>query len=163
MEVDTPFIMRGYFKDANNRGSKADIELDSKEGFVEWRTRNDIEKESRPVYLLINKKCASSCDIFSIAIKEHRAAKILGTKTAGAVLGATAFKPIWKGFLALIPTTQVLSPHNKLYEGLGLKPDIVIPECDKLDQQKKCLVSKILDSPISKKWSWCIILLKAIN
>lgn len=134
-----PFIMKSFYEDILNTGSSGDIDLVNRYGYVEWRTSSTAIKDKRPIYLLINSTCGSSCEIFAMALKEHGSAKIIGTTSAGAVLGATAYKPFWKGYLALIPYSQILSPKKKLYEGVGVAPDIHLSECSKEDDNKSCL------------------------
>lgn len=146
-EYQKPFIKNGFFPDENNHASKSDVRLQEDKGFVEWRTPlNTPQFERRPTYLLIDSDCGSACDVFVSLMKEHNVAKILGQKTAGAVLGGLAFRPEWKGYLLIIPTIISLSPNKKSYEGIGVEPHVTIQECKADDKNKnnQCL-SKAID------------------
>lgn len=136
-----PIIKHGYFDDESNYGSQLEIEFENENGFVEWRTKESAPKDMRKTYVIINQKCASSCDVFAAAIKEHQAATLIGDKTAGHVLGATAFKLAWRGYIAIIPTAQVISPQGLLYEGIGIEPDKFIKSCN--NDEEKCLTDVI--------------------
>lgn len=127
LSKNKPFIKYGWIDDVKNSGSSGDIELERKKMFVERRTSKSENYEKRPVFLLVNEKCASSCEIFASAVQEHSAATLLGKKTAGAVMGSIGFRLLWKGFVAIFPTAQVLSPNMKLYESVGVAPDIELP------------------------------------
>jgi C-terminal processing protease CtpA/Prc len=132
-----PFVQYGYFNDDKNLGSEAEIEFEKEKGFVEWRTRKDAKLDKRKSVVLVNDKCASSCDIFAAAIKEHNASTLIGSKTAGHVLGGTAFKLLWRGYIAITPTAQVISPKGNLYEGIGVEPDIFLSSCN--DNTDECI------------------------
>ena len=125
-----PVVKYGYFDDESNFGSMADIKFEEQNQYVELKTNKDAVLDKRSTIVLINSKCGSSCDIFAAAIKESKAAKILGTKTAGQVLGTTAYKMNWKGYTALMPVTQVISPLGNLYEGIGIGPDYEVKSCE---------------------------------
>jgi C-terminal processing protease CtpA/Prc len=47
----------------------------------------------------------------------------------GALFGGDAVKLKWQGFALIAPTLQVVSPKGKTIEGVGVQPDILIPEC----------------------------------
>lgn len=141
IHTNEPYVLDRPFEDAKNFGSEADINFEKEKKFIEWRTSQEAVKDNRLTIVVVNKNCASSADIFPMAIKEHRAAILVGTKTSGQVLGGILFKLPWKGYSALMPVSQVISPKGKLYEGVGISPDIEIPSCDKPDD--KC-ISKVM-------------------
>lgn len=47
----------------------------------------------------------------------------------GALFGGEAFRLRWQGFALVAPTLQVVSPKGHTIEGVGVKPDVEIPEC----------------------------------
>ncbi len=149
--LTSPVVKYGYFEDENNKGSEAEIKFDEEQKYVEWRTRKEAIKDQRKTYVLINSHSASSTDIFAAAIKEHKAATLIGTKTQGAVLGGTAFKLYWKGYTAIMPVSQVISPMGNLYEGVGIEPDYELQSCnnanDSDNKNDKCLdeVIRLID------------------
>lgn len=138
LELNAPAIKEGFFPDSVNSGSEADIEFESRHRYVEWKTRKDAVKDPRPAIVIVNSRCGSSCDVFTAAIKESGSARILGTRTAGAVLGAIAYKLSWKAYTAIMPVTQIISPQGKLYEGIGISPDIENKDCENAENEN-CL------------------------
>jgi hypothetical protein len=142
LNLASPIVKHGFFPDEKNNGSDADIAFENEHNFVEWKTRQEIGKDSRPTAIVVNQHCGSSCDVFSIAIKESQSAPILGTNTAGAVLGAIAFKLRWKGYTAIMPVSQIISPKGVLYEGVGVAPDVELKTCAD-EANVECLTSAI--------------------
>lgn len=137
LSITKPFVFDSYFEDKENFGSEKDIELEKEKKFVEWRTRKEAVKDNRKTFVLINNKSASSADMFAMAIKEHKAATLIGKTTAGAVLSGILFKLDWKGFTAILPISQVISPNGILYEGIGIAPDYELESCESTDD--KCI------------------------
>lgn len=133
IDIQSPSIRYGYFEDDVNKGSEAEIKFEEEQRYVEWRTRKEAVKDSRKTYVLINSHSASSADVFAAAIKEHKAATLVGTKTMGAVLGGIAFKLHWKGYSAIMPINQIISPKGNLYEGIGIEPDYELKSCEGAD------------------------------
>ena len=133
INIATPVVKYGYFGDEENKGSEAEIKFEEDQKYVEWRTRKEAIKDVRKTYVLINSHSASSADVFAAAIKEQKAATLVGTKTMGAVLGGIAFKLYWKGYSAIMPINQIISPKGNLYEGLGVEPDYELKSCDGTD------------------------------
>ncbi|MDM9384531.1 S41 family peptidase [Chlorogloeopsis sp. ULAP01] len=141
LQVQKPYIFRGYFDDAVNAEAKAEIKLSKEQPFVEWRTRTEAKRDPRPHFILVDDQCGSSCDLFAGIIKDYGSAKILGTRTMGALFGGDAVRLNWQGFALIVPTLQVISPKGNTIEGVGVKPDIQIPECKNSGSQ--CLEKAI--------------------
>jgi carboxyl-terminal processing protease len=55
-------------------------------------------------------------------VKENRLATIVGTRTAGQVLGGKVFK-VGYGYLLGIPVTNYLTWNGTVLEGNGVRPD----------------------------------------
>ena len=55
-------------------------------------------------------------------VKENRLATIVGTRTAGQVLGGKVFK-VGYGYLLGIPVTNYLTWNGTVLEGNGVQPD----------------------------------------
>jgi C-terminal processing protease CtpA/Prc len=141
LERQEPYIFRGYFDDAVNAEAEAEIKLSNEQPFVEWRTRADTKQDPRPHFILVDDQCGSSCDLFAGIIKDYGAAKILGVRTMGALFGGDAVRLNWQGFALIAPTLQVISPKGNTIEGVGVQPDISIPECKNSGSQ--CLEKAI--------------------
>jgi C-terminal processing protease CtpA/Prc len=129
LQTREPYVFRGYFDDALNAEAKAEIELSKTHPYVEWRTRLDAQVDPRPHFVLVDDQCGSACDLFAGIIKDYGSAKILGVRTMGALLGGDAFRLEWQGFALIVPTVQVVLPNGHMIEGVGVQPDIEIPEC----------------------------------
>jgi len=129
LQQQEPYIFRGYFDDAINAQAKAEIKLAEEHSYIEWRTRFQAQADPRPHFILVDDRCGSSCDLFAGIIKDYGSAKILGVRTMGALFGGEAFRLRWQGFALIAPTLQVVSPKGHTIEGVGVQPDVVIPEC----------------------------------
>jgi C-terminal processing protease CtpA/Prc len=141
LQMKEPYVFRGYFDDAINAQAEAEIKLSDEKPYVEWRTRLKAKKDPRPHFVLVDDRCGSSCDLFAAIIKDYGDAKILGVRTMGALFGGEAFKLKWQGFALIAPTMQVISPKGNTIEGVGVQPDIQIPECK--NSGKQCLEKAI--------------------
>ncbi|WNN88876.1 S41 family peptidase [Gloeocapsopsis dulcis] len=129
LQAREPYVFRGYFDDAINAEAKAEIELSQTYSYIEWRTRLEAQVDPRPHFILVDEQCGSACDLFAGIIKDYGSAKILGVRTMGALLGGDAFRLRWQGFALIAPTVQVILPKGHMIEGVGVQPDIEIPEC----------------------------------
>jgi C-terminal processing protease CtpA/Prc len=135
LQSQEPYIFRGYFDDAINAEAEAEIKLSNEHPYVEWRTRSDAKRDLRPHFILVDDQCGSSCDLFAGIIKDYGSAKILGVRTMGALFGGDAVRLDWQGFALIAPTLQVISPKGNTIEGVGVQPDIQIPECQNSGSQ----------------------------
>lgn len=138
LAVQQPFVFRGYYNDTI--GEKGPKLLEEK-GYIQWRTRLEAKQDPRPYFILVDDRCGSACEVFAAIAQENGGAKILGVRTMGAVLAAEAFKLRWQGFALIAPTAQVFSPKGNVIEGVGVQPDIEIPECK--NEGKQCLEEAI--------------------
>jgi C-terminal processing protease CtpA/Prc len=129
LQTREPYVFRGYFDDAINAEGKAEIELSENYSYIEWRTWLEAQVDLRPHFVLVDDQCGSACDLFAAVIKEYGSAKILGVRTMGALLAGDAFRLEWQGFAVIVPTAQVVLPNGDMVEGIGVQPDIEIPEC----------------------------------
>ena len=78
----------------------------------------------KPMVVLINKGTRSAKEFFSYEFKSTHRAKLIGTRTAGAFLGAGAFDVGKEGLLEL--PVLGLKVDGKLLEDNGVTPDIVV-------------------------------------
>lgn len=146
--VPSPTEQYGPQPDSGNHGGGADDGLSEVHGTVSWFTSHKpVPASHRPVYLVIDGHCASSCEIFSGAIKYYGAARLLGRNTAGKVLGGTAFRPPMKGYVLLIATSTTYGPGGEFYEGPGVAPDVELTQCqtakDKAPETGACLTAAL--------------------
>ena len=83
------------------------------------------DKFDKPLVVLVNGKSASASEVFSGALQDKKAGKLLGTKTFG--------KGIVKGIFALqdgsavkMTTSKYYTPNGRNIHGKGLTPDIEV-------------------------------------
>lgn len=127
--MQEPYVFRGYFDDSVKNIGLAEIKLSQEKKFIEYRTRFEARNDPRPYFVLVDNPCGSACEVFAAAVQEYGAAKILGVRTSGSVLGGGVFKLRWQGFIILAPIAHTLSPKGNTIEGKGVQPDIEISEC----------------------------------
>jgi len=83
---------------------------------VKWR---------KPVAMLINEGTRSGKEVLAYGFKEYRLGELIGHRTEGAVLAATAFL-IGDDGLLLLAVEDVLVDGKRL-EGVGVEPTIEVP------------------------------------
>ena len=83
---------------------------------VKWR---------KPVAMLINRGTRSGKEVLAYGFKTYRLGELIGTRTEGAVLAATAFL-IGDDGLLLLAVEDVLVDGQRL-EGVGVAPTIEVP------------------------------------
>ena len=87
-------------------------------GFVDVKWR-------KPVAMLINEGTRSGKEVLAYGFKEYRLGELIGRRTEGAVLAATAFL-IGDDGLLLLAVEDVLVDGQRL-EGVGVTPTIEVP------------------------------------
>ena len=87
-------------------------------GFVDVKWR-------KPVAMLINEGTRSGKEVLAYGFKEYRLGELIGHRTEGAVLAATAFL-IGDDGLLLLAVEDVLVDGQRL-EGVGVTPTIEVP------------------------------------
>ncbi len=83
---------------------------------VKWR---------KPVAMLINRGTRSGKEVLAYGFKRYRLGEVIGVRTAGAVLAASAFL-MRNGDLLLLAVADVLVDNQRL-EGVGVTPTIEVP------------------------------------
>jgi hypothetical protein len=137
-----PYIFRSYYNDTDPTG-EAGAKLLEEKGYIQWRTRLTAKKDPRPYFILVDDQCGSACEAFVAIAQENGSAKILGVRTTGSALAGEAFKLNWPGFALIAPTAQVFSPKGNPIEGVGVQPNIQIPECKSDRDSDHCLEKAI--------------------
>jgi len=80
---------------------------------------------NRPVAVIVDYMCVSSCEEFSGGLKAIKRATIIGDRTPGVVLPADFFK-LLNGATFLYPYTQSITADGTVLEGHGVVPDIEV-------------------------------------
>jgi tricorn protease len=80
----------------------------------------------RPVTLLINERSFSDAEVFPFMFKEAKCGQVIGVPTAGGVIGTNDIT-LSDGSNFRVPRTGFQSMDGKNLEGMGVKPDILVP------------------------------------
>ena len=103
------------------------------QAIAEWstfktRTRvRSIEPFAGKVAVLINRGSASASEIVAAALQELKGAKLVGSKSAGAVLASTFIK-LPEGFALQIPVSDYITIKGKRLEANPLVPDAEVTQ-----------------------------------
>lgn len=77
------------------------------------------------VAVLINGNSASASEIFAASVQDAGRGKVVGLKSAGAVLAST-YMGLTEGWSLQIPIMEYVTPNGKRLEGGGVVPDSVV-------------------------------------
>jgi len=77
------------------------------------------------IVILINEYTRSGAEMVASFAKENRLATLVGTKTAGEVLGGANFK-LTGGYILRIPVTGWYTWQGECIEGTGVEPDVAV-------------------------------------
>src|SRR5262249_30129513 len=115
--------------------------------------RRDQQKVShtaygKPLVVLINQGTRSAKEFFAYELKKTHRGQLVGTRTAGAFLGANGIRIGEDGLLEL-PVTD-LKVDGKRLEGVGVEPDVGVqpkdtygPQDSQLAQAKEVLEKRL--------------------
>ena len=84
------------------------------------------------VYILTDKRTASTCEPIVYALKQHQLATVVGQKTAGAMLNGESF-PAGDGYMITVPTATYYTSDGFKIDRQGVAPDIILKDEDALD------------------------------
>ncbi len=99
-----------------------DVEFKGRSG--EWAEKTASPTWNKPIVVLIDSGTRSGKEILSHAFKTRHRATLVGTRTAGAVLGGSP-KILSDGSLLLIAVSDV-RVDGKTLEGVGVEPDVIV-------------------------------------
>jgi carboxyl-terminal processing protease len=124
------------FKKANPGKSDDPIVIANAKGG--WPIPPNARREAKPfagdVVVVIGPGSASASEIFAAAIQDHKRGKVIGGKSAGAVLAST-FHPLPEGFSIQIPMMEYVTPGGKRIEGSGVAPTVAL-DINKLEERE---------------------------
>lgn len=88
-------------------------------------TLDDI---TAPLVVLVDKRCASACEVLTGALQDNRRGAILGAKTYGKASMQGVKKPnLMAGFYVKATIGRYLTPANRDLDHVGAVPDIALP------------------------------------
>ena len=91
------------------------------------RNTMDIFKDIK-IAVLINKGSASASEILAGALQDQGVAKLIGEKSFGKALVQEVFKLKKSQGAVKITTGKYYTPKDKQINGIGIQPDIEIPD-----------------------------------
>ncbi len=112
-------------------------------------TRQNLDAQWRkPVVMLVNHGSRSGKEILAYGFKKYKLGTLIGTKTAGAVVGGSPFL-LSDGNLLYLAVVDVLVNGERL-EGKGIVPDIEVPFALEYAQGKDPQLEKSVEVLLSK-------------
>ncbi len=78
------------------------------------------------IVILVNEHTVSAGEMIAAFAAENKLATIVGTETAGRLLGGVGYK-VGHGYLAILPKAVFYTWQGKCYEGHGVTPDVPVP------------------------------------
>jgi C-terminal processing protease CtpA/Prc len=78
------------------------------------------------VAILVNEHSASAAEMVSAFAQENRLATLVGTRTAGRLVAASAFK-VGHGYRVALPVAEYYTWAGARLEGVGVEPDVASP------------------------------------
>ncbi|MEU9830084.1 S41 family peptidase [Streptosporangium sp. NPDC048047] len=90
-------------------------------------TDGTVELLGLPLVVLIDRGCASACEHFSAAVKDLRAGRLVGTRTAGVVSGPAQPYLLRNNTVLSLPARHHLGPDREVIDRIGVPPDHHVP------------------------------------
>ncbi|WP_433444465.1 S41 family peptidase [Nonomuraea sp. CA-141351] len=91
------------------------------------RTDDTVELLNLPLVVLTDRSCASACEHFSSAVKDLRAGRLVGTRTAGVISGPAQSYLLGNNTLLGFPSRHHLGPDREVIDRIGVPPDHYVP------------------------------------
>lgn len=110
--------------------------------------QNQDAQWRKPVVMLVNQGSRSGKEILAYGFKKYKLGTLIGTKTAGAVVGGSPFL-LSDGNLLYLAVVDVLVDSERL-EGKGVVPDIEVPFVLEYAQGKDPQLEKSVEVLLSK-------------
>jgi carboxyl-terminal processing protease len=99
--------------------------VDRRKGEHTVYTWGDYWNRNIPIAVLTNGGSGSMSEILAAALQENGAAKVIGTRTAGAVAAAIPW-PLSDGSGLLVTVSIITTPSGRVLNEVGLEPDQVV-------------------------------------
>jgi carboxyl-terminal processing protease len=96
---------------------------DAKGYCTKQRTDDSVQLLNLPVVTLIDRGCASACDVFASAVKDLRLGALVGTRTAGEVAGPADSYQLEDGSSLTLPKFYQIGPNREIINTIGVAPD----------------------------------------
>ena len=110
-------------------------------GLVVARVPVASPRFSGPVAVLVDRATASACEPLVALLKAQGRAKVLGAKTAGAMLSSEAFD-VGDGWSLRLPTADYFTAAGERLEGRGVEPDVAVDPIEAEARAREVLVAQ---------------------
>ena len=135
MPADKPlgiFVDKGSLRRFEKEDPKGDVKNLSLVARTSGRKITPFANKEIPPYagnliVLTNGGSGSASEILASALQEQVGARVVGTKSAGAVL-VSVIVPATNGFYLQYPLSDFVTPHGRRLEGEGVIPDFSVEE-----------------------------------
>lgn len=92
----------------------------------------DRDRYRGRVFVLTDGATASACEPLVYAIRQYGLGRIIGERTAGAMLSSEEF-PIRGNWFLLVPTADYYTADGHRLDGVGVEPDVKVKSAEALD------------------------------
>lgn len=102
---------------------------------TKWRTRT-VDRQATatmddllgPLVVLVDKRCASACEVLTGALQDHKRGPVLGAKTYGKASMQEVKRPnLMAEFYVKTTIGRYLTPNNRDLDHVGTAPDVPLP------------------------------------
>ncbi|WP_062429772.1 S41 family peptidase [Herbidospora daliensis] len=90
-------------------------------------TDDTVELVGLPLVVLVDRGCASACEHFSSAVKDHAAGLLVGVRTAGVISGPGQPFLLRDNTVLTFPTRRHLGPNREIVDRIGVAPHHFVP------------------------------------
>jgi carboxyl-terminal processing protease len=102
-------------------------EVDGEGNRKDWDVESNGVAKNFPLVVLVNQFSASASEVLSGALQDRKRAQIVGVTTFGKG-SVNRLKPLSDGGALYYTYGRWYTPEGRLIEGLGLEPDVIVPQ-----------------------------------
>ncbi len=131
--VDMARTLSGYFLKKGDIVYRVKSRTEQREFSVEGET--GVVPDKMKVVILVNRGSASASEIMSGCLQDYGRAVLVGEQTFGKASVQQVFRPLPDETAVLVTTQRYYTPKNRSLHGVGLKPDVEIPDLTPTPQE----------------------------
>jgi hypothetical protein len=106
----------------------------------------------KDVYILTSGRTASAAEEFAYNLQQLRRATVVGAVSAGAANPGGTVR-INEHFQVFVPTGRAVNPVTGTnWEGVGVKPDVAVPEEEALTRAQVIALNKLIETSTDEGW-----------
>lgn len=94
---------------------------------VDWLSEKKYDK---PLFILVNNRTASAAEAIAFVLQQHKRAKIVGEKTAGAAYMNEWFAINDQNYVSVSTSSPNIPGTVETWQGVGVRPDIKVKNGD---------------------------------